>query len=387
MSDLDDLSAEVALVTRWIPFSKLKLVAPEYLIDELLPPRGVGVIYGPTGSGKTAIVTSMCVAISAGVPWFKRDTQQGVTVHFMLEGNANSAAARYKAACLKTALTPDQQALTDKNYIYIDRTPPMNEDGGEMVRTELQNIVETLGPIKCVFVDTLAASFKGEENSASDVGAYLEICKSLGNEFECLFVVVHHTGKDVARGARGSGAIRANVDSMFETQFHDENSEANREGKLFVEKAKDGPAGFSINYGWEPVAFDEIKDRKGRSMTAIVAIPRGETEIRNDGRTLVELSLPQMQIYNTIRDTTSKIAVLASEFVVTLAGVRYIPRKQLAQMVVDYRVVTEEGKERSLVNSTQKSITRMLQENPPAICEVLDGDVALLTLNMSTRVK
>ena len=43
---------------------------PEFLIDGVLPRKGVAVIYGPSGSCKTTLVAGLQVAIATGRDWF-----------------------------------------------------------------------------------------------------------------------------------------------------------------------------------------------------------------------------------------------------------------------------------------------------------------------------
>jgi hypothetical protein len=117
-----------------------------------------------------------------------------------------------------------------------------------------------------VVIDTMSQTFSGEENSAAEVSQYL---RGIGLWFRATWqaavLVVHHTGHRETERARGSSAIRANVDFMFSV-FRDE-----KEMLATVEcvKQKDGEL-------LEPTTFDLrvvdlAVDEDGDKITSLVA--------------------------------------------------------------------------------------------------------------------
>jgi hypothetical protein len=68
-----------------------------------------------------------------------------------------------------------------------------------------------------VIVDTLARAMAGaDENSAQDIGQVVGHADLIRQVTGATVLLVHHTGKDVERGARGSSALRAAVDTEIE---------------------------------------------------------------------------------------------------------------------------------------------------------------------------
>src|SRR5262249_34444 len=68
-----------------------------------------------------------------------------------------------------------------------------------------------------VFVDTLARVTAGaDENSGKDMGKVLEHCAAIRKATGALVIIIHHSGKDQARGARGWSGMRAAVDFEIE---------------------------------------------------------------------------------------------------------------------------------------------------------------------------
>ena len=61
--------------------------------------------------------------------------------------------------------------------------------------------------------DTLAHCFGGnDENSAEDMGAFIQDCDAIKQRTGATVIVVHHSGKNEEAGARGSSALRGALD-------------------------------------------------------------------------------------------------------------------------------------------------------------------------------
>ena len=68
-----------------------------------------------------------------------------------------------------------------------------------------------------VVIDTLSATTPGgNENSGEDMGRVLSHCKLLHRKTGALVVLIHHSGKDATKGARGWSGLRAAADAEIE---------------------------------------------------------------------------------------------------------------------------------------------------------------------------
>ena len=66
-------------------------------------------------------------------------------------------------------------------------------------------------------VDTLAKSIgEGSENDGRDMGMFISNIMRLKTHFNCHIMIVHHTGKDRSKGARGHSSLRAALDTEIE---------------------------------------------------------------------------------------------------------------------------------------------------------------------------
>jgi len=95
----------------------------------------------------------------------------------------------------------------------------------------------------------------GDENSAKDVGVAVENAERLRRASGGCVLLVHHSGKDVAAGARGSSALRAAVATEIECSHLDGVT------TLKQTKQKDHEAGEPYRFALVPVGDSCALDR------------------------------------------------------------------------------------------------------------------------------
>lgn len=94
-----------------------------------------------------------------------------------------------------------------------------------------------------IVIDTLSATTPGgNENSGEDMGRVLSHCKLLHRQTGALVVLIHHSGKDATKGARGWSGLRAAADAEIEVTRNGDYRAAR------VTKMKDGGDGESWNF-------------------------------------------------------------------------------------------------------------------------------------------
>lgn len=79
-----------------------------------------------------------------------------------------------------------------------------------MVQQELRNPRKNPA---LIIIDTLARHYSSDENSASEMNKFIQNLDELRWEFNTAVLVVHHSGKDSSRGAKGSSAFSAALDN------------------------------------------------------------------------------------------------------------------------------------------------------------------------------
>ena len=209
----------------------LRLLSPvQWRLKGIFPYEGLAAIYGPSASGKSFLGFDAGVAISEGCDWFGIRTIKSTVVYVALEGESGFK-NRVAAWELENGrpLPPDMFMVLQPFHI----TEPENVD-------ELAAAVP-LGSV--VIVDTLnRAAPTSDENSSKEMGEILESCKHLQVLIGGLVILIHHTGKDTSRGARGHSSFFAALDGAIEVE-----RTANQRS-WSVAKAKDSQDGKSVPF-------------------------------------------------------------------------------------------------------------------------------------------
>jgi hypothetical protein len=185
------------------------LQPPDWMVEGLVPVGSFGVVVGPPGSYKSFLALDWAICMAAGIPWQGKDVADGLVVYVAGEGH-HGLAARILGALDHKGL---QRALVNGRLKVVDRAVAMPTGEAD----ELLALIDTLPePPKLIVLDTLARTFgPGDENSQRDMNAYVAACDKLREVTGATVLVVHHTGKDIERGARGSTALTGAADVVI----------------------------------------------------------------------------------------------------------------------------------------------------------------------------
>jgi hypothetical protein len=138
-------------------------------------------------------------------------------------------------------------------------------------------IRESRGRVALTIVDTLARAMTGNENAPDDMGKFVAACGRIREASGGHVLVVHHCGKDLARGARGHSSLRAATDVELEVT----NGEAG--GCIRVSKHRDEAGGTSYGFKLETVELGT--NSKGRVVTTCVTVETEAPEPKQEAAT------------------------------------------------------------------------------------------------------
>jgi hypothetical protein len=214
-----------------------------YVVRGLLPAEGVAAIYGESGSGKSFLAMDLCFSIAAGrADWFGMAVKQAPAVYIALEGQGG-VSKRVKA----WEMHNQQQVASPVRFMVADFSI-VEPEGVKQLGTE---IVAEVGSSAVVVVDTLNQSAPGaDENSSKDMSGVLTNAKHLADSVRGLVVLVHHTGKDRAKGMRGHSSLFAAMDAVIEVTH----SAGLRSWS--VAKSKDDEGGMRYDFRLVPYTVD-----------------------------------------------------------------------------------------------------------------------------------
>jgi len=192
------------------------------LIKGLLKRGTVNVMYGPSNSGKTFVAMDMSFAIGTGQPWNGRKTSQGLVVYVAAEGGAG---INERTKALDMMRKPEVDPLFDVVPCPIDL---LRGSGPESHTSKLIALIKDAErehgvPCALVVIDTLSRALAGgEENSSVDMGTFIKHIDQIKFATGAAILIIHHSGKDIARGARGWSGVLAAIDTemeLFENTF------------------------------------------------------------------------------------------------------------------------------------------------------------------------
>jgi len=205
--------------------------ASAWVIKGVLPQAGLAVVYGASGSGKSFAVLDMALAIAQGRPWRGRKVRQGKVAYIAAEG-ADGFRKRLAAYALHQGIELDDVPMT-----VLNGAPNLLEvkDAADIVVG-----VKAAGGANVIIIDTLAQTMPGgNENAGEDMGKALAHCKRIHEATGALVILIHHSGKDQAKGARGWSGLRAAADAEIEVM----RDEPSGQRSLRLSKNKDGEDG------------------------------------------------------------------------------------------------------------------------------------------------
>ena len=207
------------------------LKEPTWIIPEILADQSTMLLYGPGDSFKTFLALDMALGIASGTETFGFVPKKKATVYIAGEGASNIGKKRRAAWRIG-------RGIDEKIPFYIIGTPPTAADPSQIVEM-ISQIKKQLKGQECglVVIDTLATFSVGlDENNQKDAGMIVAAANFIRQELNCSVILIHHSGKDEKRGARGSSAIMYGVDAAAEAiATHDTMAVA-----IWVRRQKDG---------------------------------------------------------------------------------------------------------------------------------------------------
>jgi hypothetical protein len=234
---------------------------PRWIVKGVLPDADLIVLFGESGSGKSFVALDLAGAIARGISWRDRKVRQGRVVYVAAEG-AGGFRNRVAAYCQEHQLQPQDVPLA----VIADAPNLLLRDDA----TAVAQAIEAAGGADLIIVDTFAQVTPGaNENAAEDMGKALGHCRALKRATGAPVLLVHHSGKDQARGARGWSGLKAAADAELEVV----RTAAGR--MLRTSKQKDGEDGLQWGFDLRVVSlgFDEDGDEITSCVPVEAAVP------------------------------------------------------------------------------------------------------------------
>lgn len=181
-----------------------------YLIKGWIDKGAVSVVYGAPNVGKSFWAIDVAHHVQEGTSWVGRRVKQGNVLYIAAEGGAMFT----NRLCARQASFHVLQASLNLG------TP--SGDAAALVEA-VNALAEQIGGIDLIVIDTLSRVMVGaDENSAADMGRFVATIERIREGTGAHVMLVHHCGKDVAKGMRGSSVLLAAIDTEIELKREDE---------------------------------------------------------------------------------------------------------------------------------------------------------------------
>lgn len=252
------------------PSEVVKRPPPRPLVRGLLNLDSESWIIGAPGSKKSFVALDIAGHVAAGMPWQGMKVHQARVVMVIAEG-AGSLGPRLAAWQAEHGMP-----LNDENIFILPR--PVQAADLEKWAVLIE-ACRRIGP-GLVVLDTQARVTVGlEENSAKEMGVFIEAVRAIREATGACLLTVHHTGRS-GGDARGSSAI----DGAQYSELKVAAEKGSLTGKLVSEKQKDMPLAPDVPLAFQVHAVGLDEDDEPITSLALRDLSRVNTFERAAGR-------------------------------------------------------------------------------------------------------
>lgn len=222
----------------------LAIKEPTWLLDRLISPKSLGMLYGPPGAGKTFVVLDLLFSVVKGQPWLGKKVLRPLRVAYGIGEGQLGLRQRLKSALDLYPLSPEEE---NRFVVMVDLPQLFEGDRHDGYKAFLRSCRSKLRGFDLLVLDTMHLATAGaNENSAQDASKIIQACQTITKELGCAVILVHHSTKD-SKTDRGSSAFRGAMDFVFEV------NEASGVRRLSHRKSKDSELTGSFSFTLQSV--------------------------------------------------------------------------------------------------------------------------------------
>lgn len=204
-------AAHLAMQLR--PLDRIRPVLERrYLVKGWIDKGACSTVYAESNVGKSFMALDMALHVAAGADWHGARVHEPAPVIYIAAEGGRGLHNRIEAMRREM---PDLMRAAASNFTLL-------ADGLNLcTANDAQHLAEALGNAGIrpglIIIDTLARVMgEGDENTAKDMGLLIRSVDHLREATGAHVMVIHHSGKDTTKGARGSGSLRGAVDTEIE---------------------------------------------------------------------------------------------------------------------------------------------------------------------------
>lgn len=262
-----------------------------YLVKGWLLAGQVSMIVGPSNVGKSFLALDIAHHVALGKDWHGRKVNGGEVLYIAAEGGGTFGNR-------VVAINQEAEAAGDdlsRLRLWL-LSMPVTLTGAATDVPALSGVVDWLkrdrgaADFRLIVIDTMSRTMgAADENSAKDISDLIANLDALRKATGAHILLVHHSGKDVTKGARGHSSLRAAVDTEIIIAREDDE-------KLIaakIDKQRDGETGAIFRYRLRQVTLGT--DQDGDPVTSCVCDPiRNASATAWDGSAVNFTELPEV---------------------------------------------------------------------------------------------
>lgn len=185
------------------------------LVKGLLDQGAMTVLYGPSNVGKTFVAMDLGFHVAAGRDYAGMRVSRGAVLYVAAEGGRG---AKRRVRALR-----DKFGVEDVPFFLLPSSVDLRRPDADLrplisaIRDMMTELRARGFDLVLIVIDTLSRAMAGgDENSSVDMGHIVTHFDALRAATSAHLLVVHHSGKNVAAGARGHSLLRAATDTEIE---------------------------------------------------------------------------------------------------------------------------------------------------------------------------
>lgn len=249
-----DLDVLGVLPVDWAALWATEPIGEDWAVEPILPRGRQGGLFAPAGLGKSLIACDIAAAKACGRSVLGQPAKAPVSVVYLdLEMTAEDLRERL----LDFGYGPEDD-LSMLHYYQLPTLPPLDTVGGGDV---LMAICERYRP-ELVVIDTMARVVEGDENNADTYRAFYRCTGSRLKAAGIALLRLDHSGKDIARGQRGSSSKADDLDLIWRMSL--------AEDQIILTRTKS-----RVSYVAAEVALTRVTEPVLRHVLAPVGVPAG----------------------------------------------------------------------------------------------------------------
>lgn len=263
----DDASTPVvdpadALLGEMLSLDELDSIEmPQPLIEDVLDMDSETWLVAPSGSFKSFVALDWALHVGSGMQWRGRKTQQGTVLYIVAEGS--------KGIRMRVKAWEKMNKRKPADVKFLTRPVQAGDPQAWAVLVEASRRLQPT----MIIIDTQARVTVGmEENSATEMGEFVNAVSQLRQATGACVLVVHHPGKE-GGGARGSSALHAAMDTEIMIERPEKREERLQlTAKITTGKQKDMGEDIEFDIQMEIVDLG-VDESTGRKLSSLALKP------------------------------------------------------------------------------------------------------------------